>query len=147
MTDPRWKQLASSLINRSLGVKPGERLLIAMIEVECYPLALAAYEACVKAGGYAQVLFMSEAMKHALLRYGTDEQIAWVPEIEAYGMDWADHYLALRGAFNLGECYDIPDAKVAAYQKAMGKISTLRWQKTNWTLVRVPNERFAQQAG
>ena len=28
----------------------------------------------------------------------------------------------------------------------MGKVSTLRWQKTRWALVRVPNERFAQQA-
>ncbi len=146
MTDKRWNVLGESLVNYSLGVKPGERLMIAMYEVESYPLAKAAYAACVKAGGYPQIQFMSEALKHEVLRYGSDAQISWVPEIEAYGMEWADHYLALRGAFNLNECYDIPSDKIAMYQKAQGVISSLRWQKTNWALVRVPNERFAQQA-
>ena len=39
----------------------------------------------------------------------------------------------------------LPDV-LAANQAAMGKISTLRWQKTRWCLVRVPNAAFAQQA-
>lgn len=146
MTDLRWKALGESLINYSLGVKPGDKLMIAMYEVESYPLALAAYAACVKAGGYPQIQFMSEGLKNAVLSYGSEAQIAWVPEIELYGMEWADHYLALRGAFNLDECYDIPTEKIAAYQRAQGVVSAARWKNTNWALVRVPNERFAQQA-
>jgi len=146
MTDKRWKQLGESLVNYSLEVKPGQKLMIAMYEVESYPLALAVYEACIKAGGYPQIQFMSEALKHAVLKYGNEDQISWIPEIEAYGMEWADCYLALRGAFNMDECFDIPDEKIAKYQRAMGKISTMRWQKTRWALVRVPNERFAQTA-
>ena len=146
MTDPRWKALGHTLIHDSLGVKPGQKLMIAMHEIESYPLALAAYSACVAARGYAQIQFWSEALKHQLLRHGTEAQIGWVPEIEAYGMEWADHYLALRGAFNLHECADIPPEKLALYQKAQGTISSLRWKHTNWTLVRVPNTAFAQQA-
>lgn len=146
MTDKRWKQLGDSLVNYSLKMQPGEKLMIAMYETESYPLALAVYEACIKAGGYPQIQFMSEALKHKVLQYGNEEQISWVPEIEAYGMEWADCYLALRGAFNLNECFDVPAEKLAKYQKAMGVISGLRWQKTRWALVRVPNERFAQQS-
>ncbi|MDD3337523.1 MAG: aminopeptidase [Lachnospiraceae bacterium] len=146
MTDKRWKALGESLVNYSLGVKPGEKMMIAMYETASFPLALAAYEACIKAGGFPQIQFMSEELKHKVLQYGNEEQISWVPEIEKYGMDWADCYLALRGAFNLNECFDIPAEKLAKYQKAMGVISGLRWQKTRWSLVRVPNERFAQQA-
>ena len=146
MTDKRWQILGESLINYSLDVQPGERLMIAMYEVETYPLALACYAACIKRGGFPQIQFMSEALKHQVLRYGNEEQISWVPEIEAYGMKWADCYLALRGAFNLNECWDIPSDKIAKYQSAMGKISAMRWENTRWALVRVPNERFAQQA-
>ena len=146
MTDKRWEKLGSSLINYSLGIKPGEKLMIMMLEVESYPLALECYKACIKAGGYCQIQFMSEAIKHQILKYGNEDQINWVPEIEAYGMEWADCYLALRGGFNLNECYDIPNEKIAKYQKAMGKVSTLRWKNTRWALVRVPNEKFAQQA-
>ena len=146
MTDKRWQKLGDSLINYSLAVKPGEKLMIAMYEVETYPLAKACYAACIKAGGYPQIQFMSEGLKHDVLKYGNKEQISWVPEIEAYGMEWADCYLALRGAFNMNECWDIPNEKIAKYQKAMGIVSSLRWQKTRWALVRVPNERFAQTA-
>ncbi len=146
MTDKRWKNLGESLINWSLQMKPGEKLMIAMYETETYPLALAVYEACIKAGGYPQIQFMSEELKHAVLKYGNDAQISWVPEIEKYGMEWADCYLGLRGAFNLSECFDISSDKIARYQKAMGVISGLRWKNTRWGLVRVPNERFAQQA-
>ena len=145
-TDKRWQKLGESLVNYSLKVKPGEKVMIMMLEVETYPLAEAVYAEVIKAGGFAQIQFMSEAIKHKILRYGDDRQIGWVPELEAYGMQWADCYLGLRGAFNLDECWDIPPKKVAAYQKAMGKISTMRWQNTRWALIRVPNERFAQQA-
>ena len=144
--DKRWQILGDSLVNYSLNIQPEERLMIAMYEVESYPLALAVYAACIKAGGYPQIQFMSEALKHQVLKYGNEKQISWVPEIEAYGMEWADCYLALRGAFNMSECYDIPSDKLAKYQKAMGVISGMRWEKTRWALVRVPNERFAQQA-
>ena len=54
-TDKRWKALGESLINYSLAMQPGEKLMIAMYETESYPLALAAYEACIKAGGYPQI--------------------------------------------------------------------------------------------
>ena len=42
---------------------------------------------------------------------------------------------------------DIPTAALAANQAAMGAVSALRWQKTRWCLVRVPNAELARQAG
>jgi aminopeptidase len=144
--DQRWRKLGDILINYSTRVQPGERVMIAMIEPETFPLAQAVYEAAVKAGGYPQIQLLSERLRHALFAHGNDDQINWVPEIEQYGMEWADVYIGLRGAHNLYELQDIPADKLAANQSAMGKVSTARWQKTRWTLVRVPNESFAQQA-
>jgi aminopeptidase len=144
--DPRWRKLGELLVNYSLALKPGEKLMIAMGELDSYPLALASYEAAVRAGGFPQVQFLSESLRHQLLKHGSREQLAWVPEIEAYGMEWADAYLGLRGASNLHEHDDIPAERLSLNQKAMGRISTLRWQKTRWCLVRVPNAAFAQQA-
>ncbi len=106
--DKRWKQLGDILVNYSAAVQPGERVMIAMIEIETYPLVQAVYEAVVKAGAYPQVQFLSETLRHSLMKYGDAEQLRWVPEIEAYGMDWADVYFGLRGAHNLFEHADIP---------------------------------------
>ncbi len=144
--DPRWRQLGELLVNYSVEVKPGERVMIAMGETESFPLVRGVYEAVIRAGGLPQVQFLSETLRHALLRHGSREQLAWVPEIEAYGMDWADAYIGLRGAFNLHEHEDIPADRLALNQGAAGTVSELRWQKTRWCLVRVPNAAFAQQA-
>lgn len=144
--DKRWLRLGEILVKDAVSVKPGEKVMIAMVEPEAFDLAKGVYEAVVKAGGYPQVQILSEEFKHSLLRYGNEAQIGWVPEIEAYGMEWADVYIALRGAHNLGELSDISTEKAVLQQRAMGVISSYRWQKTRWTLVRIPTDAFAVQA-
>jgi aminopeptidase len=145
--DPRWAQLGNLLVNYSSAVKPGERVLIAFVEIETYPLVRAVYQACIQAGAFPQVQFLSEELNRILLKHGSLEQVGWTPELEARGMEWADVYFGLRGAHNLSETWDIPADRLALSRKAMGKISTLRWQNTRWCLVRVPNAALAQQAG
>jgi aminopeptidase len=145
--DTRWNQLGDLLVNYSLAVKPEEKVMIAMTEVETYPLALAVYEACIKSGAYPQVQFLSEEFNRRVLKFGSRQQIDWVPEIEAYGMEWADAYLGLRGAHNLAAFWDVAGDKLSALRRAMGKLSTMRWEKTRWCLVRVPNAALAHQAG
>lgn len=120
--------------------------MIAMGEVETYPLVRGVYEAAIRAGAYPQVQFLSEGLRHLVLKHGSPEQLSWVPEIEAHGMEWADVYIGLRGASNLHEHDDIPADRLSLNQRAMGKVSTMRWEKTRWCLVRVPNAAFAQQA-
>lgn len=133
-------------MNYSAEVKPGERVMIAMGELESFPLVHEVFEAAIKAGAFPQVQFLSETLRRSVIRYGGEEQLRWVPEIEAYGMEWADVYFGLRGAHNLYEQWDAPADRLALTQAAMGKISSLRWQKTRWCLVRVPDADFAQQA-
>jgi len=144
--DKRWHELAEILVHYSTEVKPGERVMIAMREIETLPLVRTVHEACVKAGAHVQVQFLSDFLDHALMRSGASEQIAHLPEIEAYGMEWADVYIALRGAHNLHEFADISAKVLANYRQTMGRISSLRWEKTRWCIIRVPNEDFAQQA-
>src|SRR5690554_2504388 len=144
--DPRWQQVADLLVNYSTAVQPGERVMIAMRETHTLPLVRAVYAAVVRAGGYPQVQFLSDFLDHAMMRYGSPEQRSWVPEIEAYGMEWADVYLGIRGAHNLYQMADIPADVLSEHRKAMGVISSYRWEKTRWCLMRVPDESFAQQA-
>ncbi len=144
--DKRWAKLGDILINYSTRVVPGERVMIAMIEPESYPLAKEVYQAAIKAGAFPQVQFLSETLRRSVLKHGNREQIEWIPEMEMWGMEWADVYIGLRGAHNLFELQDISAEKLAANQAAMGTVSTQRWEQTRWCLVRVPNSAFAQQA-
>ncbi len=145
--DPRWREVAEVLARYSTAVQPGERVMIAMIEMETLPMAQALYEACAKAGAYPQVQFTSEAMRRALLQHGDAAQQNWTPEIEAYGMEWADVYFGLRGAGDPRLMSGIPASALAANQRAQGEISALRWAKTRWCLVPVPTAALAARAG
>jgi aminopeptidase len=145
MTDKRWSQLADVLVNYSTRVRPGDKVQIAMVEVETLPLIRAVYTKAVKAGAYPQVQFLSAYLERALMRYGNATQLDWVPDQEAHGMEWADVYIGLRGARNPFEFADIKPDALVAHKRAMGKVSSMR-SKTRWVLVRVPNESLAQQA-
>lgn len=145
--DSRWDAVAEVLVRHSTRVRPGDRVMLAMGEVDTYPLVRAVHAAVIRAGGLPQVQFLSEELRHAILRDGDADQLAWVPELEAHGMAWADVYIALRGGFDLTVHDDIAPERLAVNQAAQGVVSSLRWAQTRWCLVRVPNQAFAAQAG
>lgn len=141
-----WEHLANVLVNYSTGIQPNEKVLITMMEVDTFPLARAVYAASVKAGALPHIEFQSTYLERDLMLYGNPEQLDWVPEMQAYGMEWADVYIGLRGARNPHEFTGISASKITAHKRAMGKVSGMRNDQTRWVLVRVPNESFAQQA-
>jgi aminopeptidase len=146
MSDPRWRQLAEVLVNYSTATQPREKVLITMMEETTFPLARAVHAEAVRAGGLPQIEFQSVLLERDLMLLGSDEQLNWVPELSAHGMEWADVYIGLRGARNPFEFSNVPAEKLTAHKRALGKVSAMRNELTRWVLVRVPNESFAQQA-
>ena len=74
--DQRWKRLGDLMVNYSTAVQPNERVMIAMSERDTYPLVHAVYQAVIKAGAYPQVQFLSESLRHLILKYGNDGQLS-----------------------------------------------------------------------
>jgi len=146
MIDKRWQQLAEVLINYSTGTQPGDKVLITMMEIDTFPLARAVFAQAVKAGALPHIEFQSAYLERDLMLYGEQDQLEWVPDMMAYGMEWADVYIGLRGASNPSELTGISPGNITARKRALGKVSAMRNELTRWVLVRVPNESFAQQA-
>lgn len=146
MSDSRWLQLADVLVNYSVAVKKGERVLITMMEIETFPLARAVYASVIRAGGLPFIEFQSAYLERDLMVLGGEDQVAWINEMHAHGMEWANVYIGLRGARNPSEFTGIAPSKISIHKKTMGVISGMRNELTRWVLIRVPNESFAQQA-
>lgn len=147
MTDSGWQELAEILVTYSTRTQAGDKVLITMMEPGTFPLAMAVHAQAVKAGAFPHVEFQSVQLERDLMLYGGSEQVDWVPEMQARGMQWADVYVGLRGASNPHEFAGIAAERIAAHRRSMGKISAMRTELTRWVLVRVPNESFAQRAG
>ncbi|MDQ7829452.1 MAG: aminopeptidase [Armatimonadota bacterium] len=147
MIDQRWRRTAEVLVNYSAEVRPGDRVLIVMVEPETFPLAVAVYEAVIRSGGLPHVQFGSAYLERALMQYGNEIQVNWVPEPELDEIRWADAYIGLRGARSPHEFAGVPADVLAAHRRAMGIVSRARNEGTRWVLMRVPTEALAQQAG
>jgi len=147
MIDHRWKQLADILVYYSTDIRPGDKVLISMMEIDTFPLARAVYAATVKAGGLPYVEFNSIFFERDLMLYGSIEQINRIGEMSIKGIEWADVYIGLRGASNPYELTGIAPERIAAHRRALGKVSAARTELTRWVIVRVPNAALAQQAG
>ncbi len=145
--DKRWSKVADILINHSCKVKNGEKVMIAMYETHTEELVTSVVEKIIQAGGFPQVQFLCEKMRHKLLKYGNSEQLNRIPDLEEWGMEWADVYIGIRGGFNLKETFDVCSENLSANQVVNGKISRDRWQKTRWCLIRVPSVEMAVEAG
>ena len=65
--DKRWKQLSDLLVNYSMEIKSGEKVMIAMVEMETYPMAQALYEAVIKTGAFPQIQFLSDELNLSLI--------------------------------------------------------------------------------
>jgi aminopeptidase len=141
-----WEELAKILVNYSTKTKPGEKLLITMMETETFPLVRAVYTEAITAGALPNVEFQSAYLERDLMLYGNQEQLDWIPELQAKGMEWADVYIGLRGNRNPYEFEGISADKIKSHKRAMGHVSGMRNELTRWVLVRVPNESLAQQA-
>ena len=147
MIDSRWQQLAEILVNYSTETQAADKMLITMMEPDTFPLTMAVHAEAVRVGALPHVEFQSVHLERDLMLYGSSEQLDWVPEMQAQGMQWADVYIGLRGASNPHEFTGVGPDRITAHRQAMGKISAMRTELTRWVLVRVPNEAFAQQAG
>ena len=73
--DKRWQKLGEILVNYSTRVVPGDRVMIAMVEPETYPLAKGVYLAAIKAGAFPQVQFLSETLRRSVLIHGNRDKI------------------------------------------------------------------------
>ncbi|MGI9252740.1 MAG: aminopeptidase [Thermomicrobiales bacterium] len=145
--DPRWRDLAGILTGHATGIRPGDRVLVAMREPETFPLAAAVHEAAIRAGGYPQTILSAAAFDRALLLHGDDADLSRPPDLERLAYEWADVAIVLRGARNPHEFAGISAGRMSRHRAAQGAISAIRTSGTRWTLVRVPNESFAQSAG
>jgi aminopeptidase len=145
-TDPRWDKLAQILVGHSTAVASGDKVLIGMSEVETLPLVRAVHARAVRAGGHVQVIFNSAYLEADLLRDGSLEQAARVPDLEALGMDWADVYIGLRGSRSPAEFNGVVPDRFVARRRAVGELSAMRTRSTRWVIVRVPGEALAQSA-
>lgn len=148
MRDPRVETLARNLINQSVRLQPGERVLIENTGFEL-PLVTALVEEAQKAGGVPFVWIKDAAVNRALIKGLTEEQAAVMAEAERALMQKMQAYVGVRSGVNAFEMSDVPADKTAMFSKLVWHPvhQEIRVSKTKWVVLRYPSPSMAQNAG
>lgn len=145
MRDPRVTELASNLINYSVKLKKGEKVLIennGCLEVD---LVKALVEEAYKVGGEPFVWIKDARIERALRLGATHSQFDLMADVEAKLMSEVDCYIGLRSGNNINELSDVPSEKNNIYEKAIwAKVHKTHRMKTRWVVLRYPTSSMAQ---
>ncbi len=146
MRDPRLTQLATNLINYSVALEPGEKVLIENFGIE-RELVEALVEAAYAAGGHPFVLLKDNRILRKLYRNASEEQLQLMADIERKQMQAMDAYIGLRAGDNINELSDVPAEQMKLYGQTIGKMHTQdRVKGTKWVVLRFPTASMAQLA-
>ncbi|WP_282155187.1 aminopeptidase [Cytobacillus gottheilii] len=147
MRDSRIDQLAKNLINYSVRLQKGEKILIENFGLQ-KELVTALVREAYAAGGQPFVSLKDHQVDRALLLGAQEEQFKLTAEFEANVMKNMDAYIGLRSGDNINEHADVPDDKMKIHGATIGKMvhREIRVPKTKWVVLRYPNASMAQLA-
>lgn len=147
MKDPRISLLAKNLINYSVNLQKGEKVLIENFGIQT-ELVTALVQEAYAAGGFPFVSLKDHQVDRALLMGAKEEQYEMMANFEAEVMKKMDAYIGLRAGNNISEQADVPSDKMAIHGRTIGKKvhRDIRVPKTKWVVLRYPTQSMAQLA-
>ena len=148
MTDPRYHQLARTLIDHSVRLGSGEHLLIEAFDIPD-AMTVALVREARRVGGHPHVAIRHGRVQRALVEGAGDDAFAVWAEADKFQMERMDAYLGIRGSDNVSEMAGVPEDRMRSYRKLYVKPVHLdqRVNQTRWCVLRWPTPSMAQLAG
>jgi len=146
MTDPRYQKLAKLLVEYSIALKKGDRILLDMIDVPD-EFTIELIRAARAAGATPFVEVRHTRVSRELLLETNEKHAAQVRDIELFRMKKMQAYIAVRGSENASENSDVPGPRMALYSRITRPVLDYRVNRTRWCVLRWPTPSMAQASG
>ena len=146
LIDNRLKKLAQIIVNYSLKVKQGEKVLVKISGIELAFMKMIV-DTIYDAGGLPFVMLEDQSLERSLLMKATREQLDIQAEYERVRMEAMDCYIGITGWRNLSALSDVPAEKMELYHSTV-------WKKVHvdvrlakrWVVLRYPTAAMAQMS-
>ncbi len=148
MKDPRIATLAHNLINYSVSLKPGEKILIEDIGNEV-PLTRELIREVYKVEGIPFLSIKNNELTRILINDCTIPQMKQTATYDCIRMSDMNAYIGIRLSENVNELGSLSHKKMNIYNEHYLKPVhfNLRVKQTKWCILRYPNHSMAQLAG
>jgi aminopeptidase len=150
MTDPRTEKLARLLVDYSVGVKTGDRVLLTGALVTA-PLMREIYRQVIRAGGHPLTNWRDEQMTEIMYREGSDEQLKHVPAPIKQIIETYDCQIGLMGANNTRTLSGVEPDRQRLASRAMAELNKIHMRRSaagelRWVGAMFPTQAYAQEA-
>ena len=150
MNDPRVSNLAKILVNYSVEVQKGEKVLLRG-SVHALPLVSETYRQIIRAGGFPLLILQEETFEEIFLREANEEQLQYIPEPMKLILESYDCMIHIRGSNNTHALSGVDPARQRMVQSANRELMNLYMARTaegsfKWTTTLFPTAAHAQDA-
>lgn len=150
MIDPRISRLAHLLVNYSVAVTPGDKVLIRG-NTSSLPLVTETYREVLHAGGHPTVFWEEEIFTEILLKEGNDDQLRFIGDPVKIAMESYDCLIGLRGSDNTRTLSHVPPERQQMLSLARQELMKTFMERSargelRWTTTLYPTNAHAQEA-
>lgn len=145
MKDLRVEKLADILVNYSVKVKKGDKVLIRGDELG-KPLLLEVYRKVLDAGGNPLLSITFDEMNKIFYDHASKEQLSHTSKIKLYEAKNCDAVIIVHAPANSKALSAVSPAKMTMRSRANKPISEIIVNKKKWVLANYPTQALAQDA-
>jgi aminopeptidase len=150
MIDPRIEKLADVLVNYSIGVRPGDKVLVNGSSLAA-PLLKAVYAKALQAGGFPFMLVNLPDLDYLLYQHASDEQLQHIPPPTQLIYETYDGFIQIGSAENTKSLSGIDPARMVLRNRAQRSLIKTFMQRASsgqlrWTGTLFPSHAYAQDA-
>ena len=148
MRDIRIKKLASNLLNHSVNLQKGEKILIEIIGMDAIPLGKELIRQAENIGALPFFNIIDYEIIREMLMNGTEEQMQIYAKHDLQTMKDMDAYIGVRASTNTAELNGVPTEQMEMYNKyyTLPVHFEERVKHTKWCILRYPNASMAQMS-
>jgi aminopeptidase len=150
MADAPAAKLADLIVNYSVELQPGQLVRLDGGTVAA-PLLLELYRQAIRAGAHPYTRIALEGTEHIVLSEGSDDQIAFVSEIERHEVEELDALITIWADRNTRALGQADPRRVSRRMAAQRALSNRYWERIDagearWCGTRFPTYAHAQDA-
>lgn len=150
MSDPRIEKLADVLVNYSVGVRPGDKVMLRAGAV-AEPLAKALIASVLRAGGHPFTLVALPGAAELFFREASDEQLQFIHAPYKLVYETYDVMITVEASTNTKALTSVPPEKVRLSSKAQHPLfqtfmERLATGSLRWVGCLYPTDAYAQDA-
>ena len=148
MRDLRIEKLANNLLNHSINLQKGEKILIEIIGMEAIPLGKELIKKAENIGAIPIFNIIDYEIMREMLINATEEQMKMYAKYDLQRMKDMDAYIGVRASTNTAELNGILKEKMDLYNKfyTLPVHFEERVKHTKWCILRYPNSSMAQMS-